>query len=241
MLQVERRRWNWPDEIRHQSQNQSHNPHGRLSLLFDILPSDRRLIPLPGGNCIRRHPPTVRSLPTSFTNAWPHDHPSRPEGLNSQFDTSQCSFRSARVYHSAAITNADLSPFVFRPFPSKDSQLWSLVRARRRIRRRPIRLDPPRKVPHPSFKCSSQAFIYPLLYRKISKSFSFFPLKDSYGTTQLVAHHDRANPGKFAALSAVPPESVVLIQGRVRSRPDHSKRPVSAFTLIKPSPQFHIV
>ena len=147
MLQVERRRWNWPDEIRHQSQNQSHKPHGRLSLLFDILPSDRRLIPLPGGNCIRRHPPTVRSLPTSFTNAWPHDHPSRPEGLNSQFDTSQCSFRSARVYHSAAITNADLSPFVFRPFPSKDSQLWSLVRARRRIRRRPIRLDPPRKVP----------------------------------------------------------------------------------------------
>jgi hypothetical protein len=146
---VERRRWNWPDEIRHQSHEinlTSLMVDVSLSL-FDIHPSDRRLIRLPGGNCIRRHPPSVRSLLTSFTNAWPHDLPSRPEWLNSQFDTSQCSFRSARVYHSAAITNADLSPFVFRPFPSKDSQLWSLVRARRRLRRRPLRLDPSRKVP----------------------------------------------------------------------------------------------
>ncbi|KAF9646974.1 hypothetical protein BDM02DRAFT_3156369 [Thelephora ganbajun] len=60
--------------------------------------------------------------------------------------------------------------------------------------------------------------------RKVSKSLSFFPLKDSYGTTQLVVHRDHTNVDKLTALSAVPPESVVLIQGRVRSRPAHSKR-----------------
>lgn len=64
---------------------------------------------------------------------------------------------------------------------------------------------------------------YVFSFRKASKSLTFFPLKDSYGTTQLVVHTD---VDKITALSAVPPESVVLIQGRVRSRPIHSKRNV---------------
>ncbi|KAF9782286.1 hypothetical protein BJ322DRAFT_210121 [Thelephora terrestris] len=80
--------------------------------------------------------------------------------------------------------------------------------------------------------------------RKVSKSFSFFPLRDSYGTTQLVVHRDHINVDKFATLSAVPPESVILIQGCVRSRPNHSKRPgttgsievvVQEFTVLNPA------
>ena len=65
-----------------------------------------------------------------------------------------------------------------------------------------------------------------VLLRRASKSISFFPLKDSYGTTQLAVHRDHADAEKLAALSTVPPESVVLIQGRVRSRPIQSKRNV---------------
>lgn len=63
-------------------------------------------------------------------------------------------------------------------------------------------------------------------FRRASKSLSFFPLKDSYGTTQLAVHRDHTSAEKLAALSTVPPESVVLIQGRVRSRPIQSKRDV---------------
>ena len=73
-----------------------------------------------------------------------------------------------------------------------------------------------------------------LPHRKISKSLSFFPLRDSYGITQLVVHRDQTNAQKLAALSAVPPESVVLIQGRVRSRPNHSKRSVCFTSLMRP-------
>lgn len=113
--------------------------------------------------------------------------------------------------------------FKSRPFPSKNTQLWSIVRTRHRHQCRPFWLDPPRKV---SFLPLLPPSLIRLPYRKLSKSLSFFPLKDSYGITQLVVHRDSANVEKFAALSDVPPESVVLIQGRVRSRPDHSKRTV---------------
>jgi len=70
-------------------------------------------------------------------------------------------------------------------------------------------------------------------FRRASKSLSFFPLKDSYGTTQLAVHRDHVSAEKLAALSTVPPESVVLIQGRVRSRPIQSKRDVR-FLLSNP-------
>lgn len=89
---------------------------------------------------------------------------------------------------------------------------------------------------HSSLSWSSSVFIR-LLYRKTHKSFSFFPLRDSYGTTQLVVHRDHITTEKFATLSAVPPESVVTIQGRVRSRPNHSKRPVSFYPFPLGSPR----
>lgn len=79
------------------------------------------------------------------------------------------------------------------------------------------------KGPPPPLPSGSLAYVF---VRKASRTLSFFPLKDSYGTTQLVVYRDPANVDKFAALSAVPSESVVLIQGRVRSRPVHSKRTV---------------
>jgi hypothetical protein len=126
-----------------------------------------------------------------------------------------------------------LITFKSRPFPSKNPQLWSFVRTRRRYRCCPFRLAPTRKVlcfqPPPSLPC--------LLFftGKYPKSFSFFPLKDSYGTTQLVVYRDQATVKNLAALSAVPPESVVLIQGRVRSRPNHSKRSVCFIPFTRPS------
>jgi aspartyl-tRNA synthetase len=54
---------------------------------------------------------------------------------------------------------------------------------------------------------------------------SFFPLKDSYGTTQLIVDHsDEGRP----ALADVPVESTVLIQGTVCMRPENARRPVCA-------------
>lgn len=119
-----------------------------------------------------------------------------------------------------------------RTFPPKDTQLWSFDGTRRGFKCRPFRMALNRKVSSPPllFLCSSSSIFILLLHRKVSKSRSFLPLKDSYGTTQLVVERDNTNVDKFAALSAVPPESVVLIQGRVRSRPDHSKRPVSFYS-----------
>jgi len=125
-----------------------------------------------------------------------------------------------------------LITFNSRPFPSKNPQLWSFVRTRDRHQRRPFRLALTRKVP--CFLLPSPPPFLHLLHRKISKSLSFFPLRDSYGTTQLVVHRDQTNTQKLAALSAVPPESVVLIQGRVRSRPNHSKRSVCFTSLTRP-------
>ncbi|KAI0069041.1 hypothetical protein BV25DRAFT_77833 [Artomyces pyxidatus] len=89
--------------------------------------------------------------------------------------------------------------------------------------------------------------------RKLSKSLSFFPLKDSYGTTQLVVQRRVADPNpsadqpvdpSLAALSDVPVESTVLVQGEVRLRPENQRRPdpagdievqVNSFTLLNPA------
>ena len=86
-------------------------------------------------------------------------------------------------------------------------------------------LLPERSSPPPTRPIRSLAYVT-LRFRRASKSLSFYPLRDSYGTTQLAVHRDHASAEKLAALSTVPPESVVLIQGRVRSRPIQSKRDV---------------
>lgn len=62
------------------------------------------------------------------------------------------------------------------------------------------------------------------LLRK-GKLVSFFPLKDSYGTTQLILNHSQGFP-ELSALKDVPIESSVLIEGTVLLRPQEAKRPV---------------
>ncbi|KAF9246979.1 tRNA synthetases class II-domain-containing protein [Melanogaster broomeanus] len=77
--------------------------------------------------------------------------------------------------------------------------------------------------------------------RKVSKALSFFPIKDSSGTTQLVALRKGA---QSTSLSDVPVESTVLIEGQVRVRPEKDRRPggtgeievqVETFTVLNPA------
>ncbi|KAJ7117378.1 tRNA synthetases class II-domain-containing protein [Mycena crocata] len=79
--------------------------------------------------------------------------------------------------------------------------------------------------------------------RKGGKLLSFFPLKDSLGTTQLVVNHPEV-AGNQPSLSDVPVESVVLIEGTVLARPPAAKRPgptgdidvqVDNFVLLNPA------
>ncbi|KAI0347317.1 hypothetical protein BDW22DRAFT_1387456 [Trametopsis cervina] len=76
--------------------------------------------------------------------------------------------------------------------------------------------------------------------RKVGKGFYFFPLKDSYGTVQLVVQSD-ADPDMLALMRDVPVESTVVVEGVVHERPSNQKRPnpggdievaVSSFTLL---------
>jgi aspartyl-tRNA synthetase len=55
---------------------------------------------------------------------------------------------------------------------------------------------------------------------------SFYPLKDSYGTTQLIVNHDASD---LSALAKLPVESAVLIEGTVLLRPLTARRPVSDY------------
>ncbi|KAJ7781480.1 tRNA synthetases class II-domain-containing protein [Mycena metata] len=59
--------------------------------------------------------------------------------------------------------------------------------------------------------------------RKGGKLLSFFPLKDSLGTTQLVVNHPEDAPNQ-PSLADVPVESSVLIEGTVLARPPSAKR-----------------
>ncbi|KAJ8585301.1 hypothetical protein M405DRAFT_911871 [Rhizopogon salebrosus TDB-379] len=79
--------------------------------------------------------------------------------------------------------------------------------------------------------------------RKVSKSMSFFPIKDSSGTTQLVIRKGNADD-HLAALSDVPVESTIVIEGQVRIRPEQSRRnqgtgqievQVDKFTILNPA------
>ncbi|KIJ70312.1 hypothetical protein HYDPIDRAFT_172163 [Hydnomerulius pinastri MD-312] len=80
--------------------------------------------------------------------------------------------------------------------------------------------------------------------RKVSKALSFFPIKDSSGTTQLVVHRKGHIGAQLASLSDVPVESTVLIEGQVRVRPEKDRRhdgtgeievQVDSFTLLNPA------
>jgi aspartyl-tRNA synthetase len=53
---------------------------------------------------------------------------------------------------------------------------------------------------------------------------SFYPLKDSHGTTQLTTNHDVTS-----ALAEVPVESSVIVEGTVLLRPPTARRPVSDY------------
>ncbi|KAG6911637.1 hypothetical protein DXG01_007887 [Tephrocybe rancida] len=57
------------------------------------------------------------------------------------------------------------------------------------------------------------------------KRMSFYPLKDSYGTTQLVVDHSEGAPD-LSALAKLPIESTVLVEGTVLLRPPNARRPV---------------
>jgi hypothetical protein len=68
---------------------------------------------------------------------------------------------------------------------------------------------------------------------------SFFPIKDSSGITQLVIHKENVDD-HLAALSDVPVESTIAIEGQVRVRPVQSRRNVSwwpSLVVLDPHPQ----
>jgi aspartyl-tRNA synthetase len=58
---------------------------------------------------------------------------------------------------------------------------------------------------------------------------SFYPLKDSHGTTQLTANHDVTS-----ALAEVPVESTLIVEGTVLLRPSTARRPVSDYSRKEP-------
>ncbi|TBU32064.1 hypothetical protein BD311DRAFT_775614 [Dichomitus squalens] len=79
---------------------------------------------------------------------------------------------------------------------------------------------------------------------RVSKKLSFFGLRDSYGTTQLVADARSCSPELLAAMRDVPEESTVLVEGLVRQRPESQRRDnpaghveviVKSFTLLNPA------
>ena len=104
-------------------------------------------------------------------------------------------------------------------------------------------LAPSRTVNLPSLHqpclASARAHAHPISHapsRKVSKTLSFFPLRDSYGTTQLVVHTPTGDPGPdedseesnlMTELGRIPVQSTVLIHGRVRLRPEKQRRPVN--------------
>ncbi|KAJ3790576.1 tRNA synthetases class II-domain-containing protein [Lentinula aff. detonsa] len=66
-----------------------------------------------------------------------------------------------------------------------------------------------------------------LLPERKGKLVSFFPLKDSFGTVQLIVNNSDGTREDLAALSKVPTESSVLVEGQVLLRPPSARRPSS--------------
>ena len=125
------------------------------------------------------------------------------------------------------------------------SQLWRPRIFTCRLSRRARGLAPSRTVTLSSLyqpceaPAPAHAHAHPISHapcRKVSKTLSFFPLRDSYGTTQLVVHTPRGDPGPdvdsqesnlMTELGRIPVESAVLIHGLVRKRPEKQRRPVN--------------
>jgi hypothetical protein len=123
------------------------------------------------------------------------------------------------------------------------SQLWRPHICTCRLSRRPRGLAPSRTVRNPTdhepWQASDPAHRHPISHspsRKVSKTLSFFPLRDSYGTTQLVVHTPTDDPrpdehsqqsNPMTELGRIPVESTVLIHGHVRLRPEKQRRPVN--------------
>jgi hypothetical protein len=122
--------------------------------------------------------------------------------------------------------------------PEAFSQLWRPHLCRRRFSRRPRWLAPSRTVSLPPISCQAPHPVSHAPSRKVSKFLSFFPLRDSYGTTQLVVHtpttgdslpDEHSKPSNLVTeLEHIPVESTVLIHGHVRLRPEKQRRPVIA-------------
>ena len=66
---------------------------------------------------------------------------------------------------------------------------------------------------------------------KGGKGLDFFPLKDSYGTLQLVVS-DGVTDQTQALMRDIPAESTVLVEGTVVERPPNQKRAVRTFSHI---------
>ncbi|KAF9468951.1 hypothetical protein BDZ94DRAFT_1304095 [Collybia nuda] len=66
-----------------------------------------------------------------------------------------------------------------------------------------------------------------ILPERKGKLMSFYPLKDSSGTTQLIVNHSANNAIDLSSLAKIPVESAVLIEGIVVLRPPNARRPVS--------------
>lgn len=60
----------------------------------------------------------------------------------------------------------------------------------------------------------------------MSKKFSFFQLRDSYGATQLVADVRTCGEEVLAAMRKIPNGSTILVEGTVRVRPKGQRRDV---------------
>ncbi|KZT26927.1 aspartyl-tRNA synthetase, partial [Neolentinus lepideus HHB14362 ss-1] len=60
---------------------------------------------------------------------------------------------------------------------------------------------------------------------RLVKNVLFVPIKDSHGTTQLLLSREHSSEDVFNGLCSVSPESIVLIEGQVRLRPEKSRRP----------------
>ena len=90
-------------------------------------------------------------------------------------------------------------------------------------------LIPKGYVHHPhSLLC--QVLDRPWARRKVSKKLSFFGLRDSCGTTQLVADARTLGPELLASIRDIPEESTVLVEGVVRERPSSQQRDVGAIS-----------
>ncbi|KAH9951809.1 tRNA synthetases class II-domain-containing protein [Amylocystis lapponica] len=63
--------------------------------------------------------------------------------------------------------------------------------------------------------------------RKVNKRLSFFSIRDSYGSTQLVVPASQIND-VLARMRELPTESTVLVEGVVKVRPESQRRPAPA-------------